>query len=134
MFYGLLIGLHVVAGIFLIFIILIQAPKGEGLSGAFGIGGSATTFFGGDTGNVLTKGTAVLAVIFTLTCITLAAVQVHQSKGVTGGEPRGVVVPPVSVDVSETQPAEATEKPPAGISEILSPAEPVGDAGETEVL
>ena len=78
--YTLLIILHVVASACLIGLVLMQSAKGEGLSGAFGMGGGAQSLFGADTATVLTKGTIVMAVIFAFTCISIAMVQFHRGK------------------------------------------------------
>ena len=52
--------------IFMMLVILIQKPKGGGLSGAFGGagGGSAQAAFGAKTGDVLTIVTVVCFVLF----------------------------------------------------------------------
>lgn len=70
--YALVLTIHVLVSLFLIFIILIQSSKGEGLSDVFGGGSSQTTIFGTRTGTFLTKATTVSAVIFMLTCLSLA--------------------------------------------------------------
>ncbi len=80
MFYTLLIVVHVVTSILLIVIILMQSAKGEGLSGAFGMGSGTTSLFGADTATVLTKGTVVLAVIFAVTCRSIAVAQIRRGK------------------------------------------------------
>lgn len=74
---GLVYGTYMVLGvvgvaawfvlicIFLMLVILIQKPKGGGLSGAFGgSGGSAQTAFGSKTGDVLTGFTIACFVLF----------------------------------------------------------------------
>jgi len=80
MFYTLLIVLHVVASVLLIAIILMQSAKGEGLSGAFGMGSGSTSLFGADTATILTKGTVALAVIFAITCLSIALIQASRGK------------------------------------------------------
>jgi preprotein translocase subunit SecG len=68
----LLIVLHVLACLFLIVIVLLQAGKNADLSGAFGGSASQTAFGNRATGNFLTKMTTVMAVVFMLTCMILA--------------------------------------------------------------
>jgi preprotein translocase subunit SecG len=64
--------LHVIVCLFLIFVVLLQAGKGGGMGLAFG-GGQAQTMFGGSgAGNFLTRATAITAVLFMLTSLTLA--------------------------------------------------------------
>lgn len=58
--------------IFMMLVILIQKPKGGGLSGAFGgAGGSASAAFGAKTGDVLTVITVALFVAFLLCAMGL---------------------------------------------------------------
>jgi len=72
--YGVLLVIHVIVSLFLIFIILIQSGKGEGLSDVFGGGSSQTTIFGSRAGNFLTKATTASAIIFMITCLSLALI------------------------------------------------------------
>ncbi|MCK4994576.1 MAG: preprotein translocase subunit SecG, partial [Candidatus Omnitrophica bacterium] len=72
--YAFLLVIHVIVSLFLIFIILIQSGKGEGLSDVFGGGSSQTTIFGSRTGNFLTKATTASAIIFMVTCLSLALI------------------------------------------------------------
>lgn len=72
MLHMVLLVVHIIVSLFLIFIILIQSGKGEGLSDVFGGGSSQTTIFGTRTGNFLTKATTASAIIFMITCLSLA--------------------------------------------------------------
>jgi len=63
---------HFIVCIGLVVVVLLQADKGEGLAGAFG-GGSSNTIFGErGGGNVMTKITTGMAVIFMVTSLVLA--------------------------------------------------------------
>ena len=65
--------LHVMACLFLVFVVLLQQGKGGGMGAAFG-GAATTQVFGGrGAGNLLTRATAICATIFMLTSVTLAA-------------------------------------------------------------
>ena len=70
--YGVIIAVHVFVSLFLIFVILLQPGRADGMA-AFGGGGSATSVFGG-RGSVtfLAKVTGVCAAIFMITSLTLA--------------------------------------------------------------
>ncbi len=72
--YAVLLVIHIIVSLFLIFIILVQSGKGEGLSDVFGGGSSQTTIFGSRAGNFLTKATTASAVIFMITCLSLALI------------------------------------------------------------
>ena len=65
--------LHVVVSVFLIFVILLQPGKADGMAAFAGGGGGANTAFGG-RGSVtfLSKVTAGCAIIFMVTSLTLA--------------------------------------------------------------
>ncbi len=71
----ILTGLHVLVGVALIAIVLLQeGSKGAGLSGVFGAGGAATeSFFGGrGPAPFLAKVTTAAAIVFMVTCLILA--------------------------------------------------------------
>jgi len=72
--YSFLLVIHVIASLFLIFIILLQSGKGEGLSDVFGGGSSQSTIFGTRTATFLTKATTASAIIFMVTCLSLAII------------------------------------------------------------
>lgn len=80
MFLGLLIAIHVLAAALLVLVILMQAAKGGGLSGAFGTGMGSSPLFGAATSTVLVRTTTVLAVIFAITCLSIAWVQANRAK------------------------------------------------------
>ncbi len=61
----------VISAILLTLIVLIQDDQGGGIGGMFG-GGESNTPFGSRTGNVLTRGTAILAAIFLVSAFALA--------------------------------------------------------------
>ncbi len=62
-FIGLLSVLLGIVSVLIVFIVLMQRPKQEGLGAAFG-GGMTDQMFGAQTTNVLQKGTVYLAVMF----------------------------------------------------------------------
>ena len=71
--FAFIITVHVLVSIFLIFVILLQPGKGDSMAALSGGGGSSNTVFGG-RGSVtfLSKVTAVCAIVFMLTSLTLA--------------------------------------------------------------
>jgi len=75
----ILLIVFVLACLLLIAMILIQDDQGEGLGGLFG-GGSATPF-GSRSGNVLTRFTSILAVVFIVVSLGLAYVNRTPEKG-----------------------------------------------------
>lgn len=100
--YGLVIAIHVVASLILIAVILLQAGRGGGLSETFG--GSATqTILGTKTSVFLKRATAVSAVVYILTCLTLAVLTSHQGRSLVS---RGVPSPVGSEGMPVTPPAQ----------------------------
>src|SRR5947209_1992533 len=71
--YAFTIALHVIVSVFLIFVILMQPGKADGMAAFGGGGGSSNTVFGGrGSVTVLSKITAGCAIIFMITSLTLA--------------------------------------------------------------
>ncbi len=64
--------IHVFVCIFLVLVILLQAGKGSGMGAAFGGGGGNAMFGGRGAATFLGKLTAMCAVIFMATSMTLA--------------------------------------------------------------
>ena len=79
MLYGLVIAIHVLVSLVLIAVILLQAGRGGGLSDTFG-GGSTQTLFGTKTSVFLTRATAASAIIYILTCLSLAVMTSHRGR------------------------------------------------------
>ncbi len=67
----ILFSIEAICSVLLITIILMQKAKGGGLGVAFGAGMSEN-LFGSRTGNVLTKATVVLAIVFMVNTVGLA--------------------------------------------------------------
>jgi preprotein translocase subunit SecG len=79
----LLTIIHVVACIALIIIVLLQADKGEGLSGAFGGGGSYAVFGKRGATGFVAKVTTAAAVVFMLTSFGLTLLVAKDSGPTT---------------------------------------------------
>jgi len=81
MLVNLLYFLHFIITVGLIVVVLMQADKGSGLSGAFGGGASQTIF--GSTGGIdfIGKITTTLAILFMLTSLGLCLVITQPSQG-----------------------------------------------------
>lgn len=75
----ILLAFEVIVCLLLIGIILIQRSKGGGLGVAFGGGGGAE-LFGSRTGNVLTKGTIILALAFFVNTVILAMLSSNRAS------------------------------------------------------
>lgn len=68
----LIILIHVIVSVALIFIVLLQTGRGADIGAAFGGGSSQTLFGSTGASSFLSKLTTVAAVVFMLTCLSLA--------------------------------------------------------------
>jgi preprotein translocase subunit SecG len=113
--YYVIIGLYVLVCLILSLVILLQQGRGGDIANAFG-GSSSQAAFGARSGaTVLTKATAVAAVLFMLFALTLAIIGQRGTSSVVSGTPappaaaRKPLVPPAS----STAPAAAPSTAPA---------------------
>jgi preprotein translocase subunit SecG len=74
---NLLLVIEGLVAVLMMFVILMQRPKSEGLGAAFG-GGVTENIFGAQTTNVLTTITTWLASIFFVLVLTLSALYAHR--------------------------------------------------------
>lgn len=84
--YWLVIIIHVIVSLVLIAVILLQAGRGGGLNESFG-GSSTQTLFGTKTSVFLTRATAASAIIYILTCLTLAVMTGHRGRSLVATTP-----------------------------------------------
>ncbi len=80
-----LLVFEALVALLMMFVILMQRPKSEGLGAAFG-GGVTENIFGAQTTNVLTTATTWLASIFFITILLLSVLYAH--KGVSNSDVR----------------------------------------------
>ena len=111
---GFLIVLEALISFLLIGIILLQKSKGEGLGLAFGAG-VGEQLFGSRAGNILTKGTVTLAILFVVNTaiLTVLFTGKQEAKSVMG-------------DVSAPVSLEAPPVPTAPADELATPTAPAG--------
>ena len=76
----LLTFLHVGICFILIAVILLQAGRGQGLSGSNFSSGNVQSLFGTRTADFLTKATTVSAILFLFTCIGLDIFEAKKSR------------------------------------------------------
>jgi preprotein translocase subunit SecG len=75
----LVVCIHVIVCLVLIIVILLQAGRGQGLTGA-SFGGNVQSLFGTKASSFLTKATSVCAILFLFTCIGLNIMEVQKSR------------------------------------------------------
>lgn len=122
----LVLIVHVIIGVLMIALVLVQRGKGAEAGAAFGAGASATVFGAKGSANFLSRSTALLASLFFATSLGLAYL----------GSERPVVK---SVIEQNQLPGEASiqpDKDSPGVALPQLPIEPVvppGSAAESEV-
>jgi preprotein translocase subunit SecG len=82
--------IHVIGALLLIVVILLQAGKGAAMGSGLGAGSSQTMFGSSGAGNILTKLTTGLAIVFMVTSLALATFSTKKKaksvmQGVEGG-------------------------------------------------
>lgn len=137
---GFLATIFVVLCLLLSLIILIQKPRGGGLSGAFGGAGGGSQMFGGKAGDVLTWITVSFFVLFLLAGMGL--VVTTRSEAREGQQPRPAAAPaaelkdePIVLPPLETDSPAVTAPPRPADKEASPPPaapEPQPGAGEAE--
>ncbi len=120
----LLVILYVLVCLFLIMVVLLQQGKGADLAGAFGGGGSQTSFGPRTTTNIMHRMTTGAFVLFVVLCLALA---------ILSGKQRTSVMENVAAPVENSAPVapalEPAENPPAPTENALGQAVTEEDAG-----
>lgn len=75
-----IIVIHVLLGLGIIGLIMIQQGKGADAGASFGTGSSGSVFGAQGAGSFLTRATATLAALFFMTSLGLAIINGHQSS------------------------------------------------------
>ncbi|MGI9115535.1 MAG: preprotein translocase subunit SecG [Chthoniobacterales bacterium] len=116
---GILLSLDALVALLMIFIILMQRPKSEGLGAAFG-GGVTENIFGAQTTNVLTKFTGWLAGVFFVVTFLLSVLYAHRSVGgssIRRELMRGAAAQPVAAPATGSPaPAPSTSAKPSDLA------------------
>ena len=76
----LLTVIHIIVCLVLILVILLQAGRGQGLTGPSFASGNVQSLFGTRAGDFLTKATTVSAIFFILTCFGLDFIETQKSR------------------------------------------------------
>lgn len=98
---GLVIALHVCACVLLIVIILIQTGRGGGLIENFS---NIESMFGPKTNTFLSRTTSTLAILFFLTCLSLALLSIQRSRSLMRGvKPQPAAAAPVAAPAAQPQ-------------------------------
>ena len=121
---ALFIVIEVLSCILLIGLVLLQRSKNEGLGLAFGAG-AGESLFGARAGNVLSKATVVLGIVFMASTLTLGILFAQKDKSLMDEIGNGSVAQPAAV---QSQPLKGLdlgmpEVEPVPVEEL--PVEPI---------
>ena len=110
----LLLVLQILSAIAMIGLILVQHGKGADAGAAFGSGGSGSASLFGASGsaNFLSRTTAVLATVFLVSTLLMAATS-GSRKPSSGSVLEGVAAPAQVQEAPAAQPAKAADQIPA---------------------
>ena len=114
--YYFIVGLHLVACLFLIGVVLLQQGKGQDLASAFGGGGTQTAFGPRGSANVLSRATTILAGLFMVTSLSLTILRPKETS-VIDKLPKGAPAPAASPAASA-----APVATPGGLPATTMPA------------
>ncbi|PIU40575.1 MAG: preprotein translocase subunit SecG [Candidatus Omnitrophica bacterium CG07_land_8_20_14_0_80_50_8] len=128
-----LIIVHVIACLFLIAFILLQAGRGGGLSDIAG-GSQAQSILGTETNTFMKRLTEIFAVVFILTSLTLGIISTHRGKSLVEQRriPRktGAVAPNPAAPIKADTATAVSQVIPVAASPVASAVTAPGVAPE----
>lgn len=122
--FPLALTLHILVGLAVIGLVLIQHGKGADMGAAFGSGASGSLFGASGSANFMSRTTAVLAAIFFLTSLGLSYMATNRGKAPTS------VMDTVKTESAPSQP----NVPTAPVTREAPPSVPVsGDSRAKDI-
>jgi preprotein translocase subunit SecG len=112
----LLVILYILVCLFLVMVVLLQQGKGADLAGAFGGGGSQTSFGPRTTTNIMHRMTTGAFVLFVVLCLSLAILSGKRRSSVMEGVAAPVPAESSQPTGSALEPATADEGAAGGPS------------------
>ena len=122
MIYGLVLVVHILVALFLIGVILLQGGRG-GMGETLG-GAGAQSLFGGGANIVMAKVTAVVAGMFMVTCLSLAALSTAKGRSVIEQLPMTPAELPLTLPLAPDAEAPSAEAPAPSTPEPASTQAP----------
>ena len=141
---SVIIFVHVIAAIAITGLVLIQQGKGADMGASFGSGASQTIFGSSGSGNVLSKSTSIMALVFFITSLGLAVVAKQQANmsvqdsGLIENLDEISTQVPVATQTADEIPVVTEEQLPESDIPLFEEAEassvdiPVVEGGETD--
>jgi preprotein translocase subunit SecG len=114
----LLVVIYVLVCIFLVLVVLLQQGKGADLAGAFGGGGSQTSFGPRSASNIMHRMTTGSFVLFVVLSLALA---------IQSGKQRSSVMETVELPAAEVVETTQTEAIERAIAPLMGEAQPMDD-------
>ena len=106
---GLVTVLHVIAGIAIIVLVLLQHGKGADMGAAFGSGSAGSLFGSTGAANFLSRSTAVLATLFFISSLGLTFLSSPGTK--SGGVTESLKTAPAPINTQPAAPAPSAPAP-----------------------
>ena len=113
MLHNVVLGIHLMAAIFIIVLVLLQRGKGADAGSGFGSGASGTVFGARGSANFLSRTTGVLIALFFATSLTLAylATQRKGPSSLLDSSPAAETSQPILSPPSSSPPSELPPPP-----------------------
>lgn len=128
---SLLIALHVLVCALMIFVVLMQRPRSEGLGSAFG-GGITDNVFGSQTTNVLARFTTWMGIAFFAITLLLSILTAKANSGKSAIQKKLLSEPvPAAVSTPAATPLGTPEATPGAESTPLPQATPLSEETPT---
>jgi preprotein translocase subunit SecG len=109
MFFPVVLGVHVLVGLAVIGLVLMQHGKGADAGAAFGSGASGSLFGASGSANFLSRTTAALATVFFLTSLGLSFLASRQQTTPASVIDSVVVETPATSDIPPPAPPEGAD-------------------------
>lgn len=107
--FSVVLTIHVLVGVGVIGLVLLQHGKGADMGAAFGSGASGSLFGASGSANFLSRTTAALATVFFLTSLGLSYLATNRDRAPTSVMDSAPAVPATDVSVPPAPPAEAPD-------------------------
>lgn len=101
--FGLVLTVHVLVGLGVIGLVLVQHGKGADMGASFGGGASGSLFGASGSANFMSRTTAVLATVFFITSLSLTYLAGHRT--VTSGSLMDGAAKPAAIQPAQSAPA-----------------------------
>lgn len=109
--YSLILSIHIIVGMAVIGLVLLQHGKGADMGAAFGSGASGSLFGASGSANFMSRLTAGLAAVFFVTSLSLAYLAMHK-PGTAGSVMDTATLPATAPSATPaTPPAASTPAP-----------------------